>query len=191
MKAIRNIYDTWVRTYRHKKIISKISLLNPDDTILDLSCGDGLFIDRIHKRNPNTLLYGIDISEIEIQKAQRDFPYGHFSVGGVEKLPFENNSLDVVFCVMSLHHYKNAESVFSEIKRILKNGGVLYLGDMTPRFLWTQRIANNHGCYEPYHFERYYLSTEIKQVMNQAGLLFVKEQSITWFPRVRLFTFKK
>ena len=47
-----------------------------------------------------------------------------------QKLPFENNSFDVVITRLSFHHFENMEKPFAEMKRVLKAGGKLVIIDM-------------------------------------------------------------
>jgi ArsR family transcriptional regulator len=70
----------------------------------------------------------IDIAEKNAKK------YGYknveFRLGDIEKLPVDDNSVDVVIsnCVINLAPDK--PKVFSEVYRILKTGGRVYLSDI-------------------------------------------------------------
>jgi len=44
--------------------------------------------------------------------------------GDAERLPFSNQSLDIVFCCSVLHHFFNVPQAISEIARVLKPGGL-------------------------------------------------------------------
>lgn len=48
-------------------------------------------------------------------------------VGSVESIPIEKNKLDVIFCQEVLEHVKNPEIALSEMYRVLKPGGKLFL----------------------------------------------------------------
>lgn len=56
--------------------------------------------------------------------------------GGEYKLPYKDNSFDVISAFMVLHHIKNLPSMLSEVSRILKPGG---------RF-----IVADHDCWDAY-----------------------------------------
>ena len=62
---------------------------------------------------------------------------GHFFIEGLRSvdlifghsvycMPFENDSQDVVFCSHCLEHVDSEDRLFSEIKRVLKPGGLAY-----------------------------------------------------------------
>lgn len=54
-----------------------------------------------------------------------------FVKGNAEKLPFLDNSFDLVMSRLAFHHFVNPKEIFSEMKRVLKSGGKLLLMDMT------------------------------------------------------------
>lgn len=180
----------FIRIYRHKKIL-KIIKIPEDGRILDLSCSDGKFLNRLQTISPNLKLFGIDISNDDIQKAKRNFPDISFKTGGVDRLDFEDNSFDIVFSTMSLHHYEKPNEFFKEACRVLKSGGILYLTDMIPKYSWTQRIHNWNGCREPYHFEKFYLIRDLEKILNPLGFHIIKDNRVTLIPRIRLLTLLK
>ena len=44
-----------------------------------------------------------------------------------KKLPFKDNTFDIIIVSMVLHHIKNTDFVISELYRILKKGGILLI----------------------------------------------------------------
>ena len=50
-------------------------------------------------------------------------------IGSVEKLPFQDKSVDFIFNTLSLHHWKDLKQVIEEILRVLKDGGVSLIFD--------------------------------------------------------------
>ena len=53
-----------------------------------------------------------------------------FVPGFVEKMPFPDNTFDVVITRLSFHHFSEMEKPFSEMYRVLKKGGKLVIIDM-------------------------------------------------------------
>ncbi len=45
----------------------------------------------------------------------------------IEKLTYEDNFFDIVHCVNTLDHMENPQQAISEMKRVCKDGGVIYL----------------------------------------------------------------
>ena len=96
------------------------------DKVLDIGSGSG--------RDAKIFTsFGLDVtcldasqSMVEISKA-KGF---HSLVGNFLELPFEEKAFDGVWAYTSLLHIhkKDIEKAFMEIKRVLKNGGILGLG---------------------------------------------------------------
>lgn len=180
----------FVRKYRHKRIL-KIFNIPKHGKVLDLSCADGKFIDRLHGLEPNLELFGIDISNEDIQKAKKDFPYANFRQENVNKLTFKDNTFDIVFSIMSLHHYQNANDFFEEVFRVLKPNGILYVADLIPKYTWTQNIHNWKGCPESYHFEKFYSIKEIEKILMSNHFRLISDKRISHLLSIRLLEIKK
>ena len=67
---------------------------------------------------------------------------------GVDKLPFEDNSVDLVFSYHTLEHISNYLFALSEIHRVLKHGGYFLVG--LPYVTLTQYHLIN-----PYHLHNF------------------------------------
>ena len=74
--------------------------LESEHPVLDLCCGDGIWAKGIRALNPNLDLYGIDISEGGIQRAQSLLPSDaqRFIVDDAEYgLPWPDGTFDLIF----------------------------------------------------------------------------------------------
>ncbi len=101
------------------------------ERVLDLGCGDGRFLQKLRKIEGDTELYGLDISENMIEAGrERGIPRCTLEVGDAENLPYEDHSLDRIYCLNSFHHYPNPQRVAEEIGRVLRPGGVLVIGEV-------------------------------------------------------------
>ena len=95
---------------------------------LDCGCGGGANVKRLLERCDKA--YGIDYSEISVAKSKelnsaairnRRCEIFH---GDVCSLPFENGSFDIVTAFETVYFWQNIEKAFSEVYRVLKNGGI-------------------------------------------------------------------
>ncbi|MCM1157314.1 MAG: class I SAM-dependent methyltransferase [Bacteroidales bacterium] len=99
--------------------------------LLDAGCGTGAMLGMFKKDYPDVNYTGVDLSTKMIETAKRKHLEGvRFVAGDCEKLPFDDNSFDVVTCSMSFHHYPNPEKFFMSLRKVLRPGGRLILRDM-------------------------------------------------------------
>ncbi len=153
--------------------------------ILDLGCGNGNVIELLKSRREADY-YGLDLSEKMIEEAEKRFQgQVHLAVGDAEGLPYENNTFDLIICNASFHHYTHPEKAVEEIKRVLKPGGTLILGDPTlPGRLLTKILSfflkySNSGDAKIWHkkditklFEHHGFAVEKWNYINHHSFMF-------------------
>ena len=142
--------------------------------LLDCGCGTGPMISLLHEKDSTKHYVGLDITPKMIEVAQNKNLEGtEWIVGDCEKLPFEDESFDVIICTNSFHHYPNPQSFFDNVKRVLRPGGRVVLQDYTAPapILWLMNhtempLANliGHGDVGAYSLE------QIKQFCDSCGL---------------------
>ena len=94
-------------------------------TVLELATGTGLIAK--HIVNAAALVEATDASAEMIAEAKRDNHSAklHFSVQDMFHLPYADESFDVVIVSNALHIVPRPEKALAEIKRVLKDDGVL------------------------------------------------------------------
>jgi ubiquinone/menaquinone biosynthesis C-methylase UbiE len=119
----------------HKVEMLKNVETNKPNRVLDLGCGDGTVVMFLEKEFPNFTINAIDISAESIALAkEKKLEKSTFEQFDGEKIPFENESFDVVIVASVLHHieYKFHRQFLNEVKRVLKIGGRLYIFEHNP-----------------------------------------------------------
>lgn len=95
--------------------------------ILDVGCSNALLLDVIVASLQPHLALGIDM---DVHVLPRPTPQRIAMVGDALHLPIEDASIDIVICNHTYEHIPDAGKLFSDIKRVLKPGGIVYLGAM-------------------------------------------------------------
>ncbi len=117
------------------KIANDIVEKVKDGTILDLGSGPGFLSTEIARKSPGLQVCGIDLSRQMVKIAgrhARGLDNARFVFGNAARLPFQNNSIDLVISTGASHHWKTPRLVFDECYRVLKTGGEAWIYDGCP-----------------------------------------------------------
>ena len=134
MKENKSFWDRNAKHYdrfMHKDAAAYMqmyALLRPvvkAKTVLELATGTGLIAK--HIVNAAAHIEAADVSAEMIAEAKRDNRSAklHFSVQDMFRLPYADKSFDVVIVSNALHIVPQPEKALQEIRRVLKDGGLL------------------------------------------------------------------
>lgn len=141
-KESATIYDTQVealftgtadmmRRRALTTLIAEIDRLRKSGTLIkiaDIGCGTGRLLGDLLDNRANIHVTALDLSEAYLKKAQDHIgkPRADYVIGNAEYLPFEDNSLDILFSVYLFHELppKIRPIVAQEFARVLKPGGL-------------------------------------------------------------------
>jgi ubiquinone/menaquinone biosynthesis C-methylase UbiE len=101
--------------------------------VLDVGCGTGYGSRILH--DANNKVRGIDVSQNAINYAESNYPGPEYICCSAEKLPFEDGYFDAVTAFEVIEHVSNPYDTLSEIYRVLKRGGSLFISTPNPRHL--------------------------------------------------------
>lgn len=114
------VYDLWLDEY--KDILEK----NKDSEILDLGCGNGANTLYLSERGYNVL--SCDFSKEALANIEKYIPNTKTMYLDMRNtFPIEDNKYSLVIADLCLHYFDNETTIriMNEIKRILKDGGIL------------------------------------------------------------------
>jgi len=134
-KAINNriaLGEREILTLEKLTEIGGYSIPKNNGLVIDLGCGDKHLQTAVEKRGFS--YKGFDIADLNLER---------------DKLPLSDNSVDIVISLAVIEHISNPEIYLSEIYRVLKLGGLVYLS--TPN--WQMDSANFFN--DPTHVKPY------------------------------------
>ena len=106
------------------------------DSVLDIGCGAGVDICVASLLVGNSgSVYGLDITPAMVEKAKHNADIAGLSnimvfEGSFDRLPIDDGTVNIVISNGAINLAGSKEIVFSEIYRVLINGGHLYFSDM-------------------------------------------------------------
>lgn len=114
------------------------ALIKSGDLVLDLGCGPGNLLAQVAKLNPRAEFIGVDLSEsmlalADLRFRQAEIPNVELQLADMTRLSqFGDASFDTIISSMALHHLPDIsalECCFSEMGRVLRPNGRIYLND--------------------------------------------------------------
>lgn len=131
--------------------------LSKDKVVLDIASGSGYGTQILSKSAKK--VYGVDVDKDSIKYAKENFLAKNieYLVGDGEKIPLENNSVDLVITFETIEHVKNYRQFIKEIKRVLKDDGLAIVS--TPNAL--EFTEGNHFHLHEFEYEE--LSALLRQ----------------------------
>ena len=146
--------------------------LKPGAVVLEIGCGRGAGARLIHQAFDPARMHAQDLDIEMIQKARRYLGIEYqkdisLSVADSVQIPFKNRSVDAVFDFGVLHHVPDWQAALSEIRRILKPGGIFYIEELYPALY--QNFITKHILLHP--TENRFRSADFRSALADRGML--------------------
>jgi malonyl-CoA O-methyltransferase len=161
--SIKRSFNRAAKSYNRAAILQKevlSRLLQRLDYIhhqpvstIDIGCGTGKGIAGLQARYPRCRVVGLDLAFSMLQESKKQ--YGLFRKKSVvnsdmEKMPFADDSFDLLFSNLALHWVNDLSATFNELARIGRSGGLLMFVTFGPDTLkelresWAEIDHNPH-----------------------------------------------
>jgi len=107
--------------------------------VLCAGCGTGEECAYLATKKPRSII-GFDLARkmIEIAKENYRDPLINFQVMDIEKMTFEDNSLDFIYSSLTLHYSKEWIQILSDFNRYLRDDGVVLFSVLHPVYWGTE-----------------------------------------------------
>jgi ubiquinone/menaquinone biosynthesis C-methylase UbiE len=116
--------------------------LHEGDKVLDLACGTGFFSNNFAKIVGAKNISGVDIGKQLISIAKKNNPEIDFKVSSADNLAFfSENYFDKAVVVLAIQNIEEVKSMLSELNRVLKDNGSIYVVMNHPAFRIPKRSS--------------------------------------------------
>ena len=107
-----------------ERIVERLST----GSVLDVACGTGTLLDLAHEKGLEC--YGIDNSQGMLNQARDKVPSAELKMASYYEIPYQDGRFDYVVATNALSGtYIDARRVLSEMIRVCKSGGGVYIAE--------------------------------------------------------------
>jgi ubiquinone/menaquinone biosynthesis C-methylase UbiE len=171
-------YDELAGTYNHRyaanpmegvgRALRALLIKIRPKRVLEVGCGTGHWLAEIHSLGIHT--FGLDRNLSMLRQAQKESLPAGLVQGDALKLPYANSSLDLIFCVNAIHHFRGCEAYLTEVFRVLRHGGTTLIFGMDPHDPETHLYEYDFfpGVYQ-HDLNRFPASTALLDTLRQCG----------------------
>ena len=159
----------WFRS-RNDLIAWAMKSYVPDcPTFLEVGCGTGFVLQRIHREYPSAALSGSEIFTAGLKFASARVPSATFYQMDARRIPFRAE-FEAIGAFDVLEHIEEDETVIAEVGDALRSGGTFLATVPQHRALWSQQDISSH------HIRRY-SQWELRRKVEAAGFEIVRMTS--------------
>ena len=101
-----------------------LAALRGDETILDIGCGNGLYLGVLRARGHTGVVCGADLSAGMLRSARPAAGGGPLLVSDAQAIPFADDTFDLTLAMHMLYHVPDRAVAIAELRRVLRPEGV-------------------------------------------------------------------
>ena len=168
-------YNKQTQDEQHLKSILEFLPLKSGMKILDLGTGSGYLSFSIAEKFTDMFIIGLDIVEKALVdnriKAEKENikNISFITYDGIN-FPFSDNDFDMVVSRYALHHFPDIQKSISEVSRVLKSGGFLFISDPAPNANDTSKFIDEYMQLKKDGHIKFYTKDEWEQICTEVGL---------------------
>lgn len=173
-------YDQYWQTYLRRTLafLHAWVPLAPQQRVLDLACGTGIFAQMVLTAQPTQRIVGLDLSWQMLAVAQARcaaYPSVSFQQGRAAALPYAANRFEVVVSASAFHYFDDPPAVLAELRRVLTADGQLIILDWCKDFVLCRLFDILLQRTDPAH-KQCYTQAELHALLAHAGFRVVAAQ---------------
>lgn len=161
--------------------------------VLDIACGEGYGSNLLAKVGEKVT--GVDIDENTITKARKKYTRQNleFKTGSTSSIPLPDSYCDLVISFETIEHHNEHEQMMLEIKRVLKQGGMLIISSPDKKYYSDIPAYKNPFHVKELYFDefkslisKYFLNAQYYFQNNITGSLIMPE--IRYSPETKFYS---
>ncbi|MGH7198632.1 MAG: methyltransferase domain-containing protein [Candidatus Omnitrophota bacterium] len=165
------------RTEQARIVLSRVAKFKNRGKLLDVGCGPGFFLAEAKRQ-------GWEVAGVDLSAWAKQYCKEHYGIeiaqGGLEQAAWPDQSFDVVVMNDVLEHLTDPKGTLREIRRILKNDGVLYISTPDINSFFSRVLRARWWGINKYHLF-YFSRKTIERLFEVVGLRKLQYSS---YPRV-------
>lgn len=104
-----------------------------DKVVADLGCGTGFV--SLALAGEASIVFSVDnssnmLKQLKVNASDKNYKNLYLIKSSLDSLSLFDESVDIIFINMALHHIKDAKKAISEMNRVLKKDGVVVISDV-------------------------------------------------------------
>lgn len=177
-KGVKN--NILQKLWHSGKLSAVVSFAKEDPKkILDVGCASGWFLNELSKKFPNAKCFGIDPYKKAIIYGKKRYKKLTLVNADGHKIPFPDESFDLVICTEVLEHVLDPKGVIKEIKRVLKHDGIAVIemdsGNILFRIIWYWWTHMRNGVWKDAHIHAF-TANKLENIIKKGGLKINKKK---------------
>ncbi|MBI2031372.1 MAG: class I SAM-dependent methyltransferase [Candidatus Levybacteria bacterium] len=183
------------RTWHKGKLKTILSFIEDyPQSILDVGCASGWFLNEVSRKFPKAECTGIDPYEDAIKYGKKKYEKLNLIVADGHDIPLPSSTFDLVICSEVLEHVANPEKVVGEIKRVMAPNGIALIemdsGNILFRMIWYWWTHMRKGVWQHAHLHSFN-AKKLEKIIKKGGLIIVEKKVFNFTMAVTYKTKKK
>lgn len=127
------VYGLVARNPASNEAVFEEARLQPGERVLDIGSGAGHALRLAAAVVGPANVFGVDPTAALASTAEKRVPGAKVAVAVAEDLPFNDDTIDVVWSIASFHHWEDPEAGLREVARVLAPGGRVLVAERVLR----------------------------------------------------------
>lgn len=179
--------------HTRKWMIIKEMIEGTSSKVLDVGCASGWMTARVGQILPGAEVTGLDVSQKMIKYARVKHPKIDFICADAHKLPFPDESFDLIICTETLEHVVDPLRVLLEIRRCLSPKGQAIIsmdtGNILFNLVWFFWTRTKGKVWQGAHLHKFDID-KFKKLFKKANFK-IEEQRISHLGMAMAFELRK